>query len=86
METRQNFVLTKEEKATDNGARQRLAIKDVGFRRRRDSLTARTCSSVQPCEKTKPFLQNCGAVLALSVCFFAFTETGFGEFFQADKI
>ena len=26
METRQNFVLAKEEKATDNGARQRLAL------------------------------------------------------------
>ena len=55
---RQNFVLAKEEKATDNGARQGLAIKDVGFRRRRDSLTARTCSSVQPGEKTKPFCKT----------------------------
>ena len=46
------------------------------------------CNSIwlQNGEKTKPFLQNCGAVLALAVCFFAFTETGFGEFFQVDKI
>ena len=43
------------------------------------------CNSIwlQNGEKTKPFLQNCGAVLALSVCFFAFTETGFGEFFSS---
>ena len=59
---RQNFVLTKEEKATDNGARQRLAIKDVGFRRRRDSLTARTCSSVQPTSGGKmQSILGCGA-------------------------
>ena len=39
------------------------------------------CNSIwlQNGEKTKPFLQNCGAVLALAVCFFAFAETGFGE-------